>query len=328
VSGKTGVVEVREKGMSRWRNLSQIAVSVMDLDSSLPFYEALGYRKAGGTDKLKGRVVSKIQGHKGVKARLRWLNDGSPGFQLELFQYKNPPARPMARDTRPCDIGYRRMSLWVADLDAVLGRLEARGTHFLSGPRTTPWGRRACVRDPDGVFVELMEEDVLPPQPGRNRGTPKGSPVRTRALTLSVPDLEQAERYFRGILGMKKAYLELHTPDMEEMWGLEGAKTKSTLLRCDDFLLELVEYVSPRGKPRPSDERIGDTGIWHVALWFHKGRYVRQAYREAVSAGLGSCSQPVSLGLVTAVYMKTDQGFTVEYFHAPRAAGRLFGFLS
>ena len=314
--------------MKPWRNLSQIAVSIMDLDASVAFYEDLGYGQAGGTDRMQGWPVSKIQGYKGVKACLRWLNDGSPGFQLELFRYENPLARPMARDARPCDIGYCRMSLWVADLDAVLGRLEARGEHLVSDPRTYAGGKRACVRDPDGVYLELMEEDVLSPRADRSRDTSNGRPVRTQALALSVPDLKQAERYFEGVLGMERARLELHTPEMEGMWGLEGAETKSSVLRCGDFLLELVEYLSPRGKPRPSDEQMGDAGIWHIALWFHKGRYVRQAYREACKAGLGSRSKPVSLGLVTAVYMTTDQGFTVEYFHAPRVAGRLFGFRS
>ncbi len=36
--------------MKRWRNLSQIAVSVMDLDASVAFYEDLGYVQAGGTE--------------------------------------------------------------------------------------------------------------------------------------------------------------------------------------------------------------------------------------------------------------------------------------
>jgi catechol 2,3-dioxygenase-like lactoylglutathione lyase family enzyme len=319
---------MRERGMNRWRNLSQIAVSVMDMDESLAFYEDLGYRQAGGTDNLRGWVVSRIQGYKGVRARLRWLNDGSPGFQLELFQYENPPARPMVPDARPCDIGYRRMGLWVDDLDAVLGRLEARGRHWVSEPGEYEVGRRACVRDPNGVYIELMERHVLRPRADLSRTAETGTPVRTRTLTLSVPNLERAARYFEGILGMERVNLELHTPHMERMWGLEGAKTRSAVLRCDDFLLELVEYLSPKGKARPPDERIGDAGIWHIALWFHKGRYVRQAYREARRAGLGSRSKPVSLGLVTAVYVMTDQGFTVEYFHAPRPAGRFFGFLA
>jgi hypothetical protein len=55
---------------------------------------------------------------------------------------------------------------------------------------------------------------------------------------------------------------------------------------------------------------------------------VRQAFREACRAGHSSYSTPLNLGLVSAVYMKTDQGFSVEYFYAPRWAGRFFGFHS
>lgn len=316
------------KEMKRWRNLCQVAMSVTDMDETVAFYEELGYKLAGGTDHLRGWVVSKIQDYKGARGRLRWMNDGSPGFQLELFRYENPPARAMARDARPCDIGYSRMGIWVADFDAVLVRLKARGTHFVSEPRTYEGGRRACIRDPNGVYLELMEEDVRNHQTAQSRASANGSPVRSRTLTLSVPCLEQAESYFEGLLGMERMDGRLHTSDMEGMWGLEGAKTRTTLLRCDDFLLELVEYLSPRGKARPSDEQIGDAGIWHFALWFRKGRYVKQAYRETCRAGHSSYSTPLNMGLVSVVYIKTDQGFTVEYFYAPRLGARFFGFHS
>jgi catechol 2,3-dioxygenase-like lactoylglutathione lyase family enzyme len=173
-----------------------------------------------------------------------------------------------------------------------------------------------------------MEDKILPPPTKENLASARDDTIRTQTLTLSVPDLEQAARYFEGLLGMERVDGALHPPEMEGMWGLEGAETRTTLLRCDPILLELVEYLTPRGKPRPSDEQIGDAGIWHFALWFRKGRYVRQAFREACRAGHSSYSSPLSLGLVSAVYMKTDQGFTVEYFYAPRLAARLFGFRS
>ena len=319
---------MRERGVKRWRNVCQVAISVMDMDETVAFYEALGYRQAGGTDNLRGPVVSKIQDYRGVRGRLRWMNDDFPGFQLEFFQYENPPARPMARDAGPCDIGYRRMGVWVADFDGVLLRLKARGIPLVSQPKTFEGRRRACIRDPNGVYLEVMEDKILLSPTEENRDSAQDHTIRTQTLTLSVPDLEQAERYFEGLLGMERMDGTLHTPEMEAMWGLEGAETRTTLLRCDQFLLELVEYLSPRGKARPPDERIGDAGIWHFALWFRKGRYVKQAYQEARRAGHSSYSSPLSLGLVSAVYMKTDQGFSVEYFYAPRLAARLFGFRS
>ena len=312
--------------MKGWSNLCQVAMSVMNMDETVSFYKDLGYVSAGGEMKLKGPIVAKIQNYKGVNGIVQWVSDGSPGFQVEFFHYYNPPARPMALDVRPCDIGYRRLSIWVADFDAVIHGLQTRGVTFVSEPGTYAQGRRACIRDPNGVYLELMEEDIPDPHMKPDRAAGANQSIRTRALTLSVPDLDQALSYFMGILGMERAGATLHTPDMEGLWGLEGAKTKSSLLWCGDFLLELVEYLSPRGKARPEDEQIGDAGIWHAALRFKKGRGVKQAYRQARRAGHHSNSAPVGMGAVTAVYMKTDQGFVFEYFHALPVLNRFFGF--
>ncbi len=312
--------------MKRWKNLCQVAMSVMDMDESVSFYEDLGYRLCGGKKRLGGWIVERIQNYKGVSGSLRWMTDASPGFQLELFHYENPPVRAMPRDARPCDIGYRRMGLRVADFDDVMARMRARGAPFVSEPESYAGGRRACIRDPNGVCLEIMEEDI-PASPGVERRTlADGSRVRTRSLTLSVSSLEQAERYFDGVLGMERSGVTLHTPEMEGMWGLEGAHARTTLLTCDDFFLELVEYLSPKGRARPEDQHIGDAGIWHFALGFRKAKYVKQAYREACTAGHSGYSKPLNLGLANAVYMKTDQGFTVEYFYSLAVVRRFFGF--
>lgn len=71
--------------MEPWRNVCQVAMSVRDMDETVAFYQDLGYRPAGGTDNLRGWVVSKIQGYEGVRGSLRWMNDrsleaGSPPF--------------------------------------------------------------------------------------------------------------------------------------------------------------------------------------------------------------------------------------------------------
>ncbi len=312
--------------MKRWSNLCQVAISVMDMNKTVSFYKDLGYASAGGEMNLKGPIIEKIQNYKGVKGVVQWVSDGSPGFQVEFFLYDNPPARPMAPDARPCDIGYRRLSIWAADFDAVIQGLQAKGVPFVSEPGTFAPGRRACIRDPNGVYLEIMEDDIRNPHLNPNGIAVAGQSIKTRALTLSVPNLEQALSYFIGVLGMERANATLHTPEMEGLWGLEGAKTRSALLWCGDFLLELVEYLSPRGKARPEDEQIGDAGIWHAAVRFKKGKYIKQAFREARRAGHSSNSAPVGLAAVTAVYMKTDQGFIFEYFHSLPFLNRFLGF--
>lgn len=66
------------------------------------------------------------------------------GALVELY----PGQAPIA----PMTLGFT-----VEDLDALLERLEASDGRLTYGPRASPWGRRAVIRDPDGHRVEIME---------------------------------------------------------------------------------------------------------------------------------------------------------------------------
>ena len=50
----------------------------------------------------------------------------------------------------PCDVGYARSGVWTADIDETSPLSELLG---ITG------ARRACMRNPDGVYVEIMEDD-------------------------------------------------------------------------------------------------------------------------------------------------------------------------
>jgi|JRYL01.1.fsa_nt_gb predicted enzyme related to lactoylglutathione lyase len=50
-----------------------------------------------------------------------------------------------------------RLGFAVADVGAVLARLQAVDAVVVQAPREGPWGLRAVVRDPDGHCVELLQ---------------------------------------------------------------------------------------------------------------------------------------------------------------------------
>ena len=144
-----------------------------------------------------------VQGVPRAASTCWWLVDRQDLFQIELFEFRSPLVRSLPRDWRPCDIGYTTISFWVADLDATLERATASGTPPLSDPLGEPGARRACLRDPDGVLVELMEDDPRAPEP-RERPRP-GVGAVARSVTLSVPDLERSRRVFVDVLGLEPA---------------------------------------------------------------------------------------------------------------------------
>jgi short-subunit dehydrogenase/catechol 2,3-dioxygenase-like lactoylglutathione lyase family enzyme len=306
--------------------LSQIAISVADLRQAQRWYrEVLGLEPAGGTSLFAGPLASMVQGVPRAASTCWWLVDCQDLFQIELFEFRSPLVRSLPPDWRPCDIGYTTISFWVADLDATLERATARGTPPLGDPLGEPGSRRACLRDPDGVLVELMEEDPRAPEP-RERPRP-GAGAVARSVTLSVPDLERSRQVFVDALGLEVAHgLELHVPEHEALWGLEGASRDSTALWADDMVVELVQYAEPKGRPRPPGYRISDRGLLNIAFGFRRRTAFEAAHRRCLQAGLSPNGPPLRLGAWSVVYVNDDQGFSVELLHVEPWYERRMGF--
>jgi catechol 2,3-dioxygenase-like lactoylglutathione lyase family enzyme len=66
-------------------------------------------------------------------------------------------ARPMPDGKRQEAGGWNRIILYVADLDAQIGRLERLGVRFRNGVEAGPGGRQIQIEDPDGNPLELHE---------------------------------------------------------------------------------------------------------------------------------------------------------------------------
>jgi short-subunit dehydrogenase/catechol 2,3-dioxygenase-like lactoylglutathione lyase family enzyme len=306
--------------------LSQIAVSVTDLRRTQRWYrEVLGLEPSGGTNLFAGPLAAMVQGVPRAASTCWWLLDRQELFQLELFEFRRPLVRRVPREWRPCDVGYTTVCFCVDDLDGALTRAAAAGTAPLSAPPGAPGNRRACLRDPEGILIELMEEDPRAPEP-RPRPRPR-LPSVARAVTLSAPDLEPSARFFGEVLGLEAAEgVALHGPEHEALWGLEGARRESLLMWADDFLVELVHYLDPVGRPWPPGYRISDQGIVNIAFGFRARTEFEAAHERCLEAGFRGNGPPLRLGPWSVVYVNDDQGFSVELLHVEPWYERQMGF--
>lgn len=300
--------------------MNQVAMSVCDLRRTHAWYShVFGFVPAGGTNAFKGFIAQSVQGVPGAASTCWWLMDGREFFQLELFEFYRPATRPLPADWRLCDIGYGMVGLAVDDFDAVMARLQDAGKDTL-GPSVGDVGqRRACVRDPEGVLLQIMEDDPLA---GIAPRAP--SPVTVRSVTLSVADLEAARRFFGDTLELDAFDGTLHTPEHGDLWGLPGAQRRELVLRAGGVLLEIVQYQEPQGRQLPPDYRISDQGLLNIALGFRSRREFERVHRKCVDAGYRPNWRPLRLGAWSVVYVNDDQGCSVELLHvAPWYDGRM-----
>jgi catechol 2,3-dioxygenase-like lactoylglutathione lyase family enzyme len=303
----------------------QIALSVFDGPRSHDWYaDGLGLLPAGTLQPTAS--LSAVQGIADAQvAEVLWLVDANPFFQFEIFVYASPPVRPQPADRRACDLGYARFGVWVADLDATLDRLRALGTTTLSATIGAPGARRVCVLDPDGVVVELMEDRA--PTPDEAPSTRLEAPAAARSITVSVADIDEAQRYYADALGLVPVTdFALHTDEHEVLWQLPGAQAHRVLLAGGDLWLELVQYTNPVGRPRPADYRISDQGILNIAV---AGRSVAayEGLRDRVVANGYVVFEPIVRERLRVHYAHGAEGLSVEMSYFDEANDATQGFL-
>jgi len=296
----------------------QVALSTMDGERSRDWYQqGLGFLPAGSL--APAADMSATQGVVDARVRnLLWLVDSQDFVQLEIFEYSSPPVRPLRADREPSDIGYTRVGVWVADFDAALARLARLGARPV-GPLTGPPGaRRACVFDPDGIMVEVMEDFV--PAPRSRPLVRPGAGVALRAVTASVPSLDASLRFFRDAIGMTEVPdVVLHTAAQESAAGREQTPRRRALLTAGQLWLELAQYKTAGGRPRPADYRITDQGILNIAV----ASRTLEGYlglRDRVIAAGYQVHAEIAREHLRIQYALDPHGFSVEmgYFGAAR----------
>ncbi|WP_322544785.1 hypothetical protein U2G91_02190 [Rhodococcoides fascians] len=304
--------------------INQIALSGRSAlaDVSRWYAEGLGFVDAGGTS-FAGPEIAQLQGIDlpTVALDLQWAIDRNDFMQLELFSYTEPVARPRAADWSPEVVGYNVLMVHVQDFDTTLANLAALGTHPSTDVIGEAGSRRACVADPNGTLIEIMEDDVtsgsaVPIRPGVN--------AAVRGVRVTVPDLDKARKFFMEAIGLTPAN-PVHNAAHEALWGLTGQEPKMFALTEGRSIVELVQYAQTR--PRPADYRVCDEGILNIALGsIEKDDYLRTRARVE-EAGHTLFSEFILSSDVEVNYVSDSEGnFNVELMYMATAAHKSFGF--
>ncbi len=309
-------------------HLAQVAWAVRDLPRACRFYtEVLGFRRAGGR-LLWGPGLSVVQElGDDAAATLWWALGGQEFVQLEFFHHTLPIGRERPSTWRPCDLGWARVAIGVADLDAVLARAAAAG-HLPLGPVLTDGTdgtdgtdrvRRCALRDPDGVVVEIIGDGGVTGNGDRPRPA-------VRSVTVSVADLDRARRFWVDTCGLTPLDpAALHQPHHEALWGLEGAHREQFVARGVDVAIEVVRYDDPVGAAPPADQRLCDQGLLNVALAFRDRDRFDTLLERVLAAGYRATVE-CPPGPFASTYLRDDQGCSVEIFACPPDHDALLGF--
>jgi len=159
------------------------------------------------------------------------------------------------------------------------------------------------------------------------------------AVGMTVADMDRSVEFYSRVLSFEKVSdIEVAGSEYERLQGVFGLRMRVVRMKLGDEVIELTEYLVPRGRPIPADSRSHDRWFQHIAIIVSD---MDQAYRrlrehKVEHASSGPQRLPdwnKNAGGIRAFYFKDPDGHPLEILEFPpgkgdpkwhRAAGRLF----
>lgn len=256
-------------------------VNVSNFERSREFYRSLGFADSVGdfpeTNTLELSQAVGFTNPYRLYAELVYLGelpDGPidltvpTGRFIDLVEWREPKRLdpPYAELNH---LGMARFALTTDDLDAAVAHLQGQGTRFLSAPaRRADQSRFAIARDPDGTFVELVEDKLVEGPGGSAFGPARITGVKH--VNVNVSDFKRSRAFYR-MLGFRSAATLPNTESIavaNAMGFAEPFTVRGEILvhEADGSAIELVQWQQPHNPEAPYSLPINHLGL-HRMNW-------------------------------------------------------------
>lgn len=300
-------------------SVAHVNVNCSDLERSLRFYRDLvGLRPTSHT-----RPAPQDGRGFGLPGRVVWdawmlQDDRAPlGPALDLLEWKRPA--PIGRPHPEANhLGFMRVCLAHADLDALHARLVAAGVPTRSAPVSVPVlpgqsVRFFCCSDPDGTCIEFIERD---------------GPVILSHVNINCSDLDRSSDWYQRVLGVAPIAGRAEPPPASGAgFGFAGeCDYRADFLavggRAEGMILDLLEWKHPRPVGRPLAEA-NHLGAFRMAFMVADAKAGCAELDRLGVAHSGPC--PLDMGpdvpiegSLLAVFFRDPDGACLELIETPR----------
>jgi catechol 2,3-dioxygenase-like lactoylglutathione lyase family enzyme len=123
-------------------------------------------------------------------------------------------------------------------------------------------------------------------------------------VAMSVKDMDRCIAFYRDVVGMEVVFDRVYGEDLGRVAGLPGGRARVVHLRLGEEVLELFDYLYPRGEPPDPDRRQCDLGLTHIGFRVDDFAATYRALQERGVEFVGEA-------------LEIRPGVTVAYFYGP-----------
>jgi catechol 2,3-dioxygenase-like lactoylglutathione lyase family enzyme len=147
------------------------------------------------------------------------------------------------------------------------------------------------------------------------------------AIGMTVGDMERSIGFYSEVLGFEKlSDAEVRGDEYDHLLGLSGLRMRVARMRLGDEVIELTEYLGPRGRPIPVDSRSHDRWFQHIAIIVSDIDRAYARLREHRVEHVSPAPQSLpdwnpNAGGIRAFYFKDPDGHPLEVLWFPPGKG-------
>jgi catechol 2,3-dioxygenase-like lactoylglutathione lyase family enzyme len=147
------------------------------------------------------------------------------------------------------------------------------------------------------------------------------------AVGMTVSDMDRSVEFFTKVLSFETVSdVEVMGSEYDRLQGVFGTRMRIVRMRLGDQLIELTEYLAPKGRPIPVDSRSNDQWFQHIAIVVSDMDKAYQQLRAHKVRHTSTGPQRIpdwnrAAAGIKAFYFKDPDGHNLELIYFPRGKG-------
>src|SRR5216117_359479 len=135
--------------------------------------------------------------------------------------------------------------------------------------------------------------------------------VAVESVGMTVSDMDRSVAFYSALTFQKVSDIEVLGEQYEHLEGVFGARMRIVRMQLGNELVDLTEYLAPRGPPIPVDSRSNDLWFQHIAIVVRDMDQAFAKLRELKVQFVSTASQTLPASIPAAA------GIKAFYFHDP-----------
>jgi catechol 2,3-dioxygenase-like lactoylglutathione lyase family enzyme len=153
------------------------------------------------------------------------------------------------------------------------------------------------------------------------------SPTLTvESVGMTVSDLDRSIAFYSGLTFQKVSDAEVYGEEFEHLEGVFGARMRIVRMQLGREYIDLVQYLTPQGRPIPADSRSNDLWFQHIAIVVrdmdHAFETLRRLKVQFVSTAPQTLPPSISAAAgIKAFYFRDPDQHNLEVIYFPPSKG-------